>query len=183
MYKPYQKMMHDHPHMALSQPFECVYAVCTSVRVFLRLRYPSRDRFKVKDVKFSYHVEEVFNIDIPNLQHGNDGLIYTSVNTPYLPGTDKNMCVCSRALSYHTRALTNSETTVLNPSLKWKPPSENSIDFKLVLRFPCLPARPREPDYFAKPVFELHVFCGDRSGIAQYEMYDVLRVDDNEWER
>ena len=48
-------------------------------------------RFKVKDVKFSYHVEDVFNIDIPALQHGNDGLIYTCVNTPYAPGTDQNM--------------------------------------------------------------------------------------------
>ena len=52
-----------------------------------------RNRFKVKDVKFSYHVEDVFNIDIPQLQHGNDGLIYTCVSTPYAPGTDPNMCV------------------------------------------------------------------------------------------
>ena len=47
--------------------------------------------FKVKDVRFSYHVENVFNIDIPALHHGNDGLIYTSVSTPYAPGTDQNM--------------------------------------------------------------------------------------------
>lgn len=53
---------------------------------------------KVKPVKLSYHAEEVFNIDIPNLQHGNDGLIYTSVNTPYLPGTDRNMCVSTRSI-------------------------------------------------------------------------------------
>ena len=103
MYKPYQKMMHDHPHMALSQPFECVYAACTSVRVFLRLRYLSRDRFKVKDVKFSYHVEDVFNIDIPALQHGNDGLIYTCVNTPYAPGTDPNMYVPPVGCPSHCR--------------------------------------------------------------------------------
>ncbi|KAK7693769.1 hypothetical protein QCA50_003341 [Cerrena zonata] len=135
-YKPYSKMMKEYPNMALSAPFD----------------------IKVKPVKLSYHVEDVFNVDIPNLQHGNDGLIYTSVNTPYLPGTDRNI-------------------------LKWKPPSENSIDFKLVLRFPSLPARPRDPDYFAKPVFELHTYCGDRTGIPQYEMYDVLQVDDHEWER
>lgn len=42
-------------------------------------------------MKFSYHVEDVFNIDIPALQHGNDGLIYTCVSTPYAPGTDPNM--------------------------------------------------------------------------------------------
>lgn len=64
--------------------------VCTSMCVRSRSA-TSCDRFKVKDVKFSYHVEDVFNIDIPALQHGNDGLIYTCVNTPYAPGTDKNM--------------------------------------------------------------------------------------------
>ncbi|CAL1705163.1 unnamed protein product [Somion occarium] len=135
-YKPYAKMLKEFPQMAILQPFE----------------------IQVKPVKLSYHVDDVFNIDIPNLQHGNDGLIYTSVNTPYVPGTDPNI-------------------------LKWKPPSENSIDFKLILRFPSLPARPRDPDFYAKPVFELHVWCGDRNGIPQYEMYDVLRVEDDEWDR
>ena len=46
---------------------------------------------KVKEISFSYHVEKVFNVDIPALQHGNDGLIYTCVSTPYTPGTDSNM--------------------------------------------------------------------------------------------
>lgn len=46
---------------------------------------------KVKQIKSSYNVEQVFNVDIPALQHGNDGLIYTCVNTPYTPGTDPNM--------------------------------------------------------------------------------------------
>ncbi|RPD66409.1 mRNA capping enzyme, alpha subunit [Lentinus tigrinus ALCF2SS1-6] len=136
MYKPYQKMMHDHPHMARQQPFE----------------------FKVKDVKFSYRVEDVFNIDIPALQHGNDGLIYTCVNTPYAPGTDQNI-------------------------LKWKPPSENSIDFKLMLRFAPTPGKPNVPDLQTKPVFELHVWCGDDRGVPRYEFYDVMYVEDDEWER
>ncbi|KAI0780667.1 mRNA capping enzyme, catalytic domain-containing protein [Trametes elegans] len=136
MYKPYQRMLHDHPHVAASQPFD----------------------FKVKGVKFSYHVEEVFNTDIPQLQHGNDGLIYTCVNTPYSPGTDQNI-------------------------LKWKPPSENSIDFKLVLRFPPTPGKPNVPDFQTKPVFELHVWCGDDRGKARYEFYDVMHVDDDEWEK
>lgn len=48
---------------------------------------------KVKGVKLSYHVEEVFEKDIPALLHGNDGLIYTCVNTPYMAGTDPNMYV------------------------------------------------------------------------------------------
>ena len=46
---------------------------------------------KVKEISFSYHVEKVFTVDIPALQHGNDGLIYTCVSTPYTPGTDSNM--------------------------------------------------------------------------------------------
>jgi hypothetical protein len=54
-------------------------------------------RIKVKEINFSYHAEKVFNLDIPNLQHGNDGLIYTCVNTPYQPGTDTNMCVYSNS--------------------------------------------------------------------------------------
>lgn len=48
-------------------------------------------RIRVKDVKLSYHVDDVFEKDIPALQHGNDGLIYTCVNTPYVAGTDPNM--------------------------------------------------------------------------------------------
>lgn len=46
---------------------------------------------KVKNVNLSYHVEKVFAEDIPALQHGNDGLIYTCATTPYTPGTDTNM--------------------------------------------------------------------------------------------
>ncbi len=62
-------------------------------------------------------------------------------------------------------------------SLKWKPPSENSIDFKLVLRFP--PDKTGSPDYYVKPVFQLHVWCGGKD----YELYDVMEVTDAEWER
>ncbi|KAJ7030059.1 mRNA capping enzyme [Mycena alexandri] len=55
-----------------------------------------------------------------------------------------------------------SHVTTTHPSdLKCKPPSENSIDFKLVLRFPPLPEDPSHPDSHAKPVFLLHVWCGD----------------------
>ncbi|KAL4254093.1 mRNA-capping enzyme subunit alpha [Abortiporus biennis] len=135
-YTPYSKMMKEFPHVAESQPFEIL----------------------VKKVNPSYRVDDVFNIDMPALQHGSDGLIYTCVNTFYSPGTDSNI-------------------------LKWKPPSENSIDFKLVLRFPAIRTKPKEPDYFAKPIFELHVWTGDRAGIPQYEMYDVMRVEDDEWEK
>lgn len=44
-------------------------------------------------MNLAYGIEKVFNEDIPNLQHGNDGLIYTCLHTPYTVGTDQNMCV------------------------------------------------------------------------------------------
>jgi mRNA guanylyltransferase len=67
--------------------------------------------------------------------------------------------------------------------MKWKPPSENSIDFKLVLRFPPSPSQPDKPDFHAKPVFLLHVWCGDERGVPKYEQYDEMYVDDDEWEK
>ncbi|POW15025.1 hypothetical protein PSTT_02469 [Puccinia striiformis] len=36
--------------------------------------------------------------------------------------------------------------------MKWKPPSENSIDFRLELRFPPLSDDPTEADFYAKPL-------------------------------
>ncbi|KAF8197525.1 mRNA guanylyltransferase [Pholiota molesta] len=108
-YKPYAQMMLDHPRVAETQPFS----------------------IKVKEINFSYHVEKVFAVDIPALQHENDGLIYTCI--------------------------------------KVEAPSENSIDFKLVLRFPPSRYNPSEPDWHAKPLFLLH-------------QYDDLYVEDKEWE-
>lgn len=67
--------------------------------------------------------------------------------------------------------------------LKWKPPSENSIDFKLVLRFPPSQPNPKTPDFYAKPVFALHVWCGDDRGVPKYEQYDEMYVEDDEWEK
>ncbi|KAH7889634.1 mRNA capping enzyme, catalytic domain-containing protein [Phlebopus sp. FC_14] len=135
-YRPWSRVMKELPRMAASIPFD----------------------IKVKDISFSYGIEDVFRLVIPALQHGNDGLIYTCLETPYVPGTDPNI-------------------------LKWKPPSENSIDFKLVLRFPPSKSNPTKPDYHAKPFFGLHVYCGDNGGQAVYEPYDELFVEDAEWEK
>ncbi|KAI5124570.1 hypothetical protein M0805_003090 [Coniferiporia weirii] len=132
-YKPYRKMMQDHPHMMQNQSFD----------------------IKVKAMNLSYGLEKVFNEDLPKLQHGTDGLIYTCLQSPYVVGTDRNI-------------------------LKWKPPSENSIDYKLVLRFPPDPQRPSQPDFLSKPVFGLDVFVGGRN---DYEPFDELYVDDDEWEK
>jgi hypothetical protein len=67
--------------------------------------------------------------------------------------------------------------------LKWKPPSENSIDFKLVLRFPPSQHDPSKPDFHAKPIFLLHTWTGGEKAQAKYELYDELHVEDDEWER
>lgn len=64
-------------------------------------------------------------------------------------------------------------------SLKWKPPSENSVDFRLELRFPPSAADPAEPDFFAKPEFLLYTWLGGQA----YEHFDEMDVDDEEWER
>lgn len=48
---------------------------------------------QVKKMHAAYQVSQVFDEDIPKLQHGNDGLIYTKVEAPYTPNTDRNMCV------------------------------------------------------------------------------------------
>lgn len=78
--------------------------------------------------------------------------------------------------------MTNRTMLISISRLKWKPPSENSIDFKLVLRFPPLKGNPSQPDYHAKPFFALYVYCGDEQGRPKYESYDELFVDDDEWE-
>ncbi|KAF8559638.1 mRNA capping enzyme, alpha subunit [Imleria badia] len=135
-YRPWCKVKEQFPQMAEDIPFD----------------------IQVKDISFSYGIEDVFRLVIPKLQHGNDGLIYTCRETPYVSGTDPNI-------------------------LKWKPPSENSIDFKLVLRFPPSGSNPSQPEFHAKPFFGLHVYCGDERGQPTYEPYDELFMEDDEWEK
>ncbi|KAJ7284066.1 mRNA capping enzyme [Mycena rebaudengoi] len=129
VYKPFAKMKQDPSHVTKSHPFD----------------------IQVKKVSLSYCAEEVF-ANIPTLQHDNDGLIYTRVDTPYSPGTDWNI-------------------------LKWKPVI--SIDFKLVLQFPPLPDEATQPNFHAKPVFLLYVWCGQ----DEYDRYGQLYVEDEEWEQ
>ena len=73
--------------MMEKQPFEYAIAFCLPFPQILI--YSARIR--VKPINNSYHVEKIFTVDIPALQHGTDGLIYTCVTEPYTPGTDKNM--------------------------------------------------------------------------------------------
>jgi mRNA guanylyltransferase len=85
-HRPYQRMLRDHPRVAEVQPFECV--LFNPRPIYSQLHFC---RIQVKIINLSYHIDKVFNEDIPKLEHGNDGLIYTCVNTPYTPGTDNNM--------------------------------------------------------------------------------------------
>jgi mRNA guanylyltransferase len=62
--------------------------------------------------------------------------------------------------------------------LKWKPPHENSVDFKLELKFPEL-GDSSQPDLYAKPYFPLYVFEGG----GRYRFYDILSVGHDAWGR
>ena len=115
-----------------------------------------------KNMEFSYGIEMMFRDILPKLPHGNDGLIFTARNRPYLFGTDVHM-------------------------LKWKPVAENSVDFRLGLDFPWLDpdsedeaegeTEPR-PDWDAMPTFNLLVNYGDRD----YRVYATMYMTEDEWE-
>ncbi|KAF9922598.1 Dcp1p-Dcp2p decapping enzyme complex alpha subunit [Linnemannia zychae] len=108
--------------------------------------------FKVglKEVNLSYGIEKMFKEVLPRLKHGSDGLIFTSAVAEYVPSTNTKM-------------------------LKWKPPSENTIDFKLSLEFP---ANQGVPDYNQKPQFVLNEWQGGQ----QYIRFGFLTVDDELWQ-
>ena len=63
--------------------------------------------------------------------------------------------------------------------LKWKSAEENSVDFKLELRFPPLRHRPEQPDTTAKPVFVLSQWLGGDN----YEFFDTMYMSDDDWEK
>ncbi|KAL7007850.1 Dcp1p-Dcp2p decapping enzyme complex alpha subunit [Cystobasidiomycetes sp. EMM_F5] len=109
---------------------------------------------KLKPMELAYGIQAVFKEHLPKLQHGNDGLIFTGAEAPYTSGTDPRI-------------------------IKWKPPSENSIDFKLELRFPPSSTDPREADLRVKPLFLLMENCGTKRG---HEFFDCMHVEDDEWE-
>lgn len=110
--------------------------------------FPSELAFQVfvvemKDMQFSYGLEMMFRKVLPSLRHGNDGLIFTCRNTSYCFGTDQHI-------------------------LKWKPANENTIDFKMKMRWPKF-VDPDEPeagewtDYDAIPQTDLLAFKGNSS--------------------
>jgi mRNA guanylyltransferase len=115
-------------------------------------------RIKEKEMHMSYHLQHMFKNVLPNLKHGNDGLIFTCKDTPYEFGTDRHI-------------------------LKWKPPHENTIDFKLRLGdFPLVDADDGEdqpyPDYDAPPT-SLHLLVQHNNN--DYREFAALSITPKEW--
>ena len=92
---------------------------------------------------------------IPQLPHINDGLIFTCRETAYVAGTDQHI-------------------------LKWKPPHENTIDFRLQLGSFPMEEDDEGPyeDFDQKPEFELLVFHGNDG----YRKFADLFLTNEEWE-
>lgn len=118
---------------------------------------------ELKSMEFSYAIEKMFNEVLPSLPHGNDGLIFTCRTSEYKFGTDPNI-------------------------LKWKPETENSIDFRLSMEFPIL--KPDEIDisegitepyydYDTIPTCNLYAFAGDDS---EDPWYGTMFIEPDEWE-
>lgn len=65
-----------------------------------------------------------------------------------------------------------------HPSIKWKPSTENTIDFKLGVRFPPSSTHDSTHKTSRKPFFELYLF--KENG---HEYFDWFEMPDDEWER
>jgi mRNA guanylyltransferase len=117
-------------------------------------------KISVKHMERSYGLEKVFNEIVPALRHVSDGLVFTSRISEYVYGTDEKI-------------------------LKWKPPEENTVDFRLDLQFrtytdPDLPpADASYLDYDSKPTCVLNVWRGQN----EYRPFDELFLTDEEWEK
>ena len=59
-------------------------------------------------MQFSYGIEMMFKQVIPNLKHGNDGLIFTARNSQYKFGTDEKMSVSEDDNQIRSRSYTNA---------------------------------------------------------------------------
>ncbi|KAL1882772.1 hypothetical protein VTK73DRAFT_897 [Phialemonium thermophilum] len=134
-------------------------------------RYPEELRYQafkveMKEMQVAYGIEMMFREVLPKLKHGNDGLIFTCRNSEYRHGTDQNI-------------------------LKWKPVTENTIDFRLRLRFRTVNPDDADRsegitapyvDYDGLPVAELWAYAGSGSGGASYTFFKNLYLTEDEWE-
>jgi len=130
-------------------------------------RLPREEQYQpfmvaLKDMQFGDAIDLMVTQILPSLKHGNDGLIFTCVGTPYQHGTDPHI-------------------------LKWKTAEENSIDFKLRLRIPLYYPTIEEsaegntepwPDYHIIPELALYVIGDGGTNIE----YGKMHVSEAEWE-
>ncbi|KAK2605540.1 hypothetical protein N8I77_008370 [Diaporthe amygdali] len=135
-------------------------------------KYPDEARFQafqmvMKEMQLAYGMVKMFREVLPNLAHGNDGLIFTCRETPYKCGTDEHI-------------------------LKWKPADENTVDFKLQLNFPTVEPDEQdraeginEPyiDYENVPPAKLLIFAQGQveRGTDPYVEYGDLFLTEEEW--
>lgn len=96
-----------------------------------------------KVMERSYGMINILKEQVPRLKHKSDGLIFTSVKAGYITGT-------------------------CNTMLKWKPPNENSVDFKLKIEGQGATLPPR---------FRLAIW----KGADNYEVVDEMGVTSSEW--
>lgn len=134
-------------------------------------QYPQERKFQafrveMKSMQVSYGIEMMFREILPTLKHGNDGLIFTCKDSPYHHGTDQHI-------------------------LKWKPVHENTIDFRMRLRFQTVEPDAidraegiTEPyvDYDGVPDADLLEFMGGEGGREPYRVYAPLYIAEDEWE-
>lgn len=122
---------------------------------------PDLRPFALKEKKTypAYSIRQMFDNVLPTLKHGNDGLIFTCKSTRYEFGTDRHI-------------------------LKWKPPHENTIDFKLRLGdFPLIDPEDGEegliPDYDAMPT-SFHLLVQHNNN--NYQHFADLTITPQEWD-
>ncbi|KAI1326405.1 mRNA capping enzyme [Xylariaceae sp. FL0255] len=144
VFKPYKALMDKYPVERPFQPF------------FVDL----------KSMQFAYGVQMIFDVVIQKLKHGNDGLIFTCLNSFYKPGTDPHI-------------------------LKWKDAEENTIDFIWKLEFPVVSPTEEEIqldgitepfiDYDAVPTVRLLANHGG-GWPSGYQHYADMHLEEAEWE-
>ena len=78
---PYNAYMKKHPTVFDNVPF--MYNPYS--------RSPLTVSVQKKEMQLGYGIEMMFKEIMPKLQHGNDGLIFTSLAGPYICGTDEYM--------------------------------------------------------------------------------------------
>ena len=119
---------------------------------------------KDKDTEFAYALHKMFEDIIPKVKevHGNDGLIFTCRETPYVSGTDKHI-------------------------LKWKSPEENTVDFLMHITWAVADPDPDDTDqavyndYDALPSeIGLYIYHGNS---GDYARVGNLYLTEDEWEQ